>query len=182
MSMKPRFWIGIFLAVLLVSCAHAGGNKPVHTFSAAVPEGWRTIDSEEPMLFMTKEGGYKQFVLIRERPLSQPFQFTKKTMRAGTMPEEAAQIIINEILADPNIRNFSVTENIPARIDGTSGFRLAFVYTDADGYMFKTVYYGFIKGDTFYNIRYGATQEDYFQKDLKTFESVLKSFKLVAAK
>lgn len=180
--MKPRFWICIVLAALLASCAHAGGSKPAYTFNAAVPEGWKTVATEEPMLFMTKDGGYKQFVLIRERPLTEPFQFTKKTMRAGTMPEEAAQIIINEILADPNIRNFSVTENIPARIDGNSGFRLAFVYTDVDGYIFKTIYYGFIKGDTFYNIRYGATQEDYFQQDLKTFEKVLASFKLAAAK
>jgi hypothetical protein len=167
--MKPRFWICIVLAALLASCAHAGGSKPAYTFDAAVPEGWKTVATEEPMLFMTKDGGYKQFVLIRERPLTEPFQFTKKTMRAGTMPEEAAQIIINEILADPNIRNFSVTENIPARMD-------------VDGYVFKTIYYGFIKGDTFYNIRYGATQEDYFQQDLKTFEKVLASFKLAAAK
>jgi hypothetical protein len=98
------------------------------------------------------------------------------------LPEAAAEIIATEILADSNIRNFSVTENIPARIAGNSGFRLAFVYTDADGYVFKTLYYGFIKGDTFYNIRYGASQDEYFQKDLKTFEEVFKSFKLVAAK
>lgn len=182
MTMKSRFWIGVFLAALLASTAHAGADKPVYTFNAAVPEGWRTIDSEEPMLFMTKDGGYKQFVLIRERPLSEPFHFTKKTMRSDMVPEEAAQIIINEILADTNIRNFSVTENVPARIDGNSGFRLAFAYTDVDGYLFKMIFYGFIKGDTFYNIRYGATQEDFFQNDLKTFEEVLKSFKLTAAK
>ncbi len=180
--MKPRFWICILLAALLASCAHADGSKPAYTFNATVPEGWRTIATEEPMLFMTREGGYKQFVLIRERPLSEPFQFTKKTMRAGMMPEEAAEIIINEILHDPNIRNFSVTENIPARIDSHNGFRLAFVYTDLDGYIFKTIYYGFIKDNTFYNIRYGASQDDYFQKDLKTFEGVLASFKLPPAK
>jgi hypothetical protein len=180
--MKPRFWICVILAALLASCAHAGGSKPTYTFNAAVPEGWRTIATEEPMLFMTREGGYKQFVLIRERPLSEPFQFTKKTMRPDMMPEEAAEIIINEILHDPNIRNFSVTENIPARIDGRRGFRLAFVYTDLDGYIFKTIYYGFINGGTFYNIRYGASQDDYFKNDLKTFEGVLASFKLSPAK
>ena len=179
--MKPRFWICLILSALLASCAH-GGGKPALTFNAAVPEGWKEIPTEDTMMFMTKDGGYKQFVLIRERPLAEPFQFTKKTMQPGMMPEEAAEIIVNEILADSNIRNFSVTENIPAHIAGNKGFRLAFVYTDADGYLFKTVYYGFINGDTFYNIRYGATQEEYFQKDLKTFEEVFKSFKLVAAK
>jgi hypothetical protein len=179
--MKPRFWIGLILSALLAACAH-GSGKPALTFNAVLPQGWKEIPTEDTMMFMTKDGGYKQFVLIRERPVAEPFQFTKKTMRSGMMPEEAAEIIVNEILADSNIRNFSVTENIPARIAGNSGFRLAFVYTDADGYVFKTIYYGFIKGDTFYNIRYGATQDDYFQKDLKTFEEVFNSFKLVAAK
>jgi hypothetical protein len=98
------------------------------------------------------------------------------------LPEEAAEIVVNEIIADSNIRNFSLLENIPARIAGNSGFRLTFVYTDADGFVFKTLYYGFINGNTFYNLRYGATQEEYFQKDLKTFEKVFNSFKLVTAK
>jgi hypothetical protein len=179
--MKPRFLIAIILVTLLASCAHGGGKAPL-TFNAVVPEGWKQIATDDTMMFMTRDGGYKQFVLIRERPLAEPFQFTQKKLQPGMLPEAAAEIIANEILADSNIRNFSVTENIPARIAGNSGFRLAFVYTDADGYVFKTLYYGFIKGDTFYNIRYGASQEEYFQKDLKTFEEVFKSFKLVAAK
>jgi hypothetical protein len=179
--MKHRFWICIILVTLLASCAH-GGGKPALTFNAMVPEGWKEIATDDAMMFMTRDGGYKQFVLIRERPLAEPFQFTQKTLQPGMLPEAAAEIIANEILADTNIRNFSVTENTPARIAGNSGFKLAFVYTDADGYAFKTIYYGFIKGDTFYNIRYGASQDEYFQKDLKTFEEVFKSFKLVAVK
>ncbi|MGE5258865.1 MAG: PsbP-related protein [Hyphomicrobiales bacterium] len=179
--MKSRFWICIMLAVLLVSCAHAG-SKPAMTFNVAVPEGWKQIPTDDTMLFITKDGGYKQFVLIRERSLVEPFQFTKKTMRQGMIPEEAAEIIVNEIIADSNIRNFSLLENMPARIAGYSGFRLTFVYTDADGFVFKTLYYGFINGNTFYNLRYAATQEEYFQKDLKTFEKVFESFKLVTVK
>jgi hypothetical protein len=179
--MKHRFWICLILVTLLASCAH-GGGKPALTFNAMVPEGWKEIATDDAMMFMTKDGGYKQFVLIRERPLAEPFQFTQKTLQPGMLPEAAAEIIANEILADTNIRNFSVTENTPARIAGNSGFKLAFVYTDADGYVFKTIHYGFIKGDTFYNIRYGASQDEYFQKDLKTFEEVFKSFKLVAVK
>jgi hypothetical protein len=179
--MKARSWIGIILAVALASCAH-GGGKPALTFDVAVPEGWKQISTDDPMLFITRDGGYKQFVLIRERPLAQPFHFTQKTLRQGMLPEEAAEIVVNEIISDSNIRNFSLLENIPARIAGNSGFRLMFVYTDGDGFVFKTVYYGFINGNTFYNLRYAATQEEYFQKDLKTFDEVFKSFKLVAAK
>jgi hypothetical protein len=179
--MKHRFWIGIILAGWLAACAH-GGSKPVLTFSATVPEGWRQIPYDDDCMLMTRDGGYKQFVLIRERPLAEPFQFTKRTLNPGMMPEEVAEIVVNEIIADSNIRNFSLTENIPARIAGNNGFRLAFVYTDAEGYLLRIIYYGFIKGNTFYYIRYGATQEEYFQKDLKTFQQVFESFKLIPAK
>jgi hypothetical protein len=178
--MKPRFLICILLAATL-ACAH-GPSKPASTFHVAVPEGWRSIDSEDPMLFLTKEGGYKQFVLIRERPLTEPFTFSKRAMRAGMVPEEAAELVVNEITADTNVTNFSLLENVPAHIAGHKGFRLIFLYTDMDGFVFKTIYYGFINGSTFYNIRYAATKDDYFQRDLKTFEQVFDSFKLVAPK
>ncbi|MCU0558657.1 MAG: hypothetical protein MUD16_00485 [Desulfobacterales bacterium] len=179
--MTTRFWTFVVLSVVLISCAH-GGGKPAYNFNAALPEGWKTIDSDDPMLFMTKDGGYKQFVLIRERPLSEPFQFTQRSMRKGMMPEEAAEIVVSEIISDTNIRNFSLLERTPARVAGLSGFRLTFIYTDADGFNFKTIYYGVISGDSFFNIRYAATQEEYFEKDLKTFEMVLESFKLRPAK
>ncbi len=179
--MRSRIWLCLIAAALCVACAHAGG-KPALSFNVAVPEGWKQVDTDEPMLFITKDGGYKQFVLIRERPLSQPFQFSQKVMHAGIMPEEAAEIVVNELLSDTNIRNFSLLENVPARIDGRRGFRLSFIYTDADGFLFKTLYFGFIEGNSFYNIRYAATQEEYFQKDLVTFEKVVQSFKLATAK
>lgn len=182
--MKPRVWICVLLAVTLTACAH-GPSKPASSFNVSVPEGWRAIDSEDPMLFLTKDGGYKQFVLIRERPLTEPFAFSKRAMRDGMQPEEAAELIVGEIASDTNIRNFSLLENVPARIAGHTGFRLTFLYTDADGFVFKTLYYGFIKGSIFYNIRYAATEggpQDYFQRDLKTFQQVFDSFKLVAPK
>lgn len=183
--MKNRIWICVVLAVALAACAHTG-SKPPTSFNAALPEGWRTIDTDEPMLFMTKDGGYKQFIMIRERPLSDPFVFTQRTMYSGMLPEQAAELVVNEIIADTNISNFSLLENLPARIAGHSGFRLTFLYTDADGFIFKTIYYGFIRGTTFYNIRYGATEdptrENYFERDLKTFQQVFESFKLAAPK
>jgi hypothetical protein len=179
--MRHRLWTCVILALTLAACAHGGSNQSL-TFNAAIPEGWKKIHCDEPMLFMTREGGYKQFVLIRERPLIEPFQFTQKSLRQGMLPEEAAEIVVNEMISDSNIHNFSLLENVPARIAGNSGFRLAFLYTDADGFVFKTIYYGFIRGDTFYNIRYGATKDEYFQKDLKTFQEVFESFKLITAK
>jgi len=101
---------------------------------------------------------------------------------AGHAAEAAAEIIVNEILADSNIRNFSVTENIPARSPETEASGWPSSTRMPTGTFSKRSITDSSKADSFYNIRYGATQEEYFQKDLKTFEEVFKSFKLVAVK
>jgi hypothetical protein len=173
----------MFIASVVLACAHAGGGNPAPTtFSVAVPEGWKTIPCDEPIIFMTKDGGYKQFALVQERPLGKPFQFSQRTIRNDMLPHEAAEVVIGEIMSDQNIRDFSLLENVPATVAGNRGFRLMFLYKDADGFVFKTLYYGFIHGELFYNLRYGATQDELFEKDLKTFKQVFDSFRLVTAK
>ncbi|MEJ5358448.1 MAG: hypothetical protein WHT06_07195 [Desulfobacterales bacterium] len=179
--MNRRTILSWLILLLAVACAH-GGGKPALTFQATVPEGWREVPNEDAMLFMTRDGGYKQFVLIRERPASEPFQFSKRSLNAQMTPAEAAALVVEELALDNQIREFHLIENQTASIAGNPGFRLVFTYTDADGFVFKTIYCGFIRGETYYTIRYGATREEYFSQDLKTFEEVMKSFRLVAAR
>ncbi len=180
--MKQRIWIPILLAAFLATTAPVYGGGPSLTFTIAVPEGWKKVDTDEPMLFITRDGGYKQFTMVQQRELDKPFQFTQRVLSKGMPPMEAAEIVINEIMADKNIHDFSLIENVPTQVADNQAFRLVFFYTDADGFVFKTIYYGFFHGDLFYNIRYAATEEAFFQKDLPTFQQVLKSFKLVADK
>ncbi len=179
--MNQRSILSLLIALWLVGCAHGGGKPPL-SFQAAVPEGWREIPNEEAMLFMTRDGGYKQFVLIRERPAAEPFQFSKRALHGRMTPAEAAALVVEELALDTQIRDFHLLENQPATIAGNPGFRLVFTYTDADGFVFKTIYCGFIRGETYYTIRYGATRDEYFSQDLQTFEEVMKSFRLAAAR
>ena len=70
-------------------------------------------------------------------------------------------------------------ENAPAVIDGHAGFKILFTYQDKKGSEFKTLYYGFINGDSFFNLRYNAATRHYFEKDIADFKQILNSFKLV---
>ena len=94
------------------------------------------------------------------------------------LPQEAAGVIIDEIASDRLIYNFNVIENVPAIIDGREGFKILFTYKDQKGSAFKTLYYGFISGDSFYNLRYNAAARYYFEKDIAVFEQLLSSFKV----
>ena len=111
----------------------------------------------------------------REQAIEDPRMFLKE------FPSESG-IIIDEIASDRNITNFKVLENTPAAIDGHDGFRLLFSYTNKKGTAFKTLYYGFISGRSFFNLRYNAAKQHYFDKDISDFKKILASFKVLRPK
>ena len=165
-----------------MACAHTGGvSQPVsYDFTIDIPEGWRKIDNNR-YLFLTKESPFLQYVMVQNRPIGMMFRHTKKKIEKGMLPEEAAQVIIDEIGSDANILDFSVLANGPAEIRGHNGFRILFTYKDTEGARFKTLYYGFIKEDTFFNLRYTAAEQNYFQQDVGTFHRMLNSFEVISA-
>jgi hypothetical protein len=113
--MKKTFWIILLLSAAgFMACAHTGGSfrSASYDFTIEIPEGWRKID--RPYLYITKEDPFLQNMIVQNRPLGMPFRFTKKKINKNMLPEEAAQVIIDEIASDQNILNFSVLSNNPA--------------------------------------------------------------------
>jgi hypothetical protein len=169
--------------LFIFSCASAAQERslkklPDADFSVDIPDGWWKPEYTSKYL-LTKDGPYLQYVLIQQRPLNKPFRNTKKKIRGGMLPQEAAGIIIDELASDRYLMNFSVIENAPATVDGHAGFKILFVYKDKKESQFKTLYYGFISGNSFYNLRYSAAARQYFEKDIASFEQIMSSFKLV---
>jgi len=170
--------------LFLFSCASAAQQSslkelPDADFSVDIPDGWWKPEYTGKYL-LTKDGPYLQYVLIQKRPLNKAFRYTKKKIRRGMLPQEAAGIIIDELASDRYLMNLSVIENAPASVDGQAGFRILFTYTDKKKSQFKTLYYGFIKADSFYNLRYCAAARHYFEKDIAAFDQIINSFKLVS--
>jgi len=156
-------------------------NLPNNDFSVEIPKGWSKPKYTNKYL-ITKDGAFLQYVLIQQRPIDLPYSHTKKKLNKKMLPQEAAGVIIDEIASDRRIYNFNVIENAPAVIDGHEGFKILFSYKDKKGSTFKTLYYGFISGDSFFNLRYNAAMRHYFEKDIADFEQILSSFKVVKDK
>ena len=176
----------IIFLFLISGCASVAqerslGNLPVNDFLVTVPEGWWKPKHINKYL-LTKDGAFLQYVLIQQRPIDLPYSHTKKKLDKGMLPQEASGIIIDEIASDRRLLNFNVIENAPAMIDGHDGFKILFTYKDKKGSAFKTLYYGFISGDSFFNLRYNAAMRHYFEKDIADFEQILSSFKVVKDK
>jgi hypothetical protein len=98
------------------------------------------------------------------------------------LPQETAQVILDEITSDRAVLNFQILENFPAAVNGYEGFRLLFTYKVRGGPQFKTLYYGFLQGDWFYSLRYNAADSRYSDGDVETFRRVLESFRIMASR
>ena len=179
--------LALLISLFLISgCASVAQerslkNLPDNAFSVEIPEGWWKPKHIDKYL-ITKDGVFLQYVLIQQRPINRPYRNTKKKLNIGMLPQEAAGVIIDEIASDRRIYNFNIIENAPAIIDGREGFKILFTYKDKKGSTFKTLYFGFISGDSFYNLRYNAATRYYFEKDIAVFEKILSSFKVVKGK
>ena len=177
--MKTRlFFIFVLVAFgwlcLMSGCANTP-KKP--NYSVNIPQGWRKVDTTIGLM-ITKENPFKQYALVQERPLDTPFKYNQKTLKRDMLPQEAASIFIDAMSSDKkNISNLNVLENKPATIGNYDGFKLLLTY-QLKGEPQKMLYYGFIKGDIFYNLRFNAAMKYFSAKDLATFEEFRKSFKL----
>ncbi len=168
--------------VTAMGCAHSG-DRPQSgpaNFEVDIPAGWQKHYSKKYFLIY-KGDPYRQYILVQERPLDRPFKHSKAVLSAGMRPSGAAEVIVAELTADSQILDLMVLEKTPESIKGNQGFKLLFTYGLSDGTRFKTLYYGFTKGETFYSLRFNVAADKEFDKDLQAFHAVVDSFRLVDA-
>jgi hypothetical protein len=171
------------LVVFLTGCAgpwaQVGGiyNSPDKEYSVDLPNGWMKANSSD-LLYITRDGILLQNIIIKKMSISEELAHSKKKFRKDMLPQEQAELIIDDFISNPSLVNFTVLENSPATIDGHKGFRLVFTYKNQDGLREKSTFSGFLSQDWFYFIRYTAAARYYYDKDYASYEQVLKSFRL----
>lgn len=153
-------------------------TSKTHNFSVELPQGWMRSNTSEYML-ITRDGVVLQNIAIKRRAVDEEFEHTKRKLSKGILPQEAAGVIIDNINSDQEVLNFKVIENVPVEINESSGFKVVYTYKNKDGLRSKRIYYGVVDGEWFYSISYSAALRHYFEKDLKSFEELFKSFKLI---
>lgn len=152
---------------------------PLHV-SADLPPGWMRQNTDRHIL-MTKDGVLLQVIVVKRLDISQEKQFphTKKRVTREMLPQEVAEVVLDDYYSDTDNRDIQVEENAPATIDGNPGFRLRFTHGTGLGLHQRKLYYGFLKNGELYTLLYAAPRRHYFDRDLADFEKVVMSFKLV---
>ncbi len=155
-------------------------------FSVELPHGWRAFNISEYALtrdlLISKDGFYLQYILIKRTNIEEPFENNKRRIQKGMLPKEVSEVVLDDLRVDQTVLNLEIIENVPVKISGIPGFKAVFTYKNSDGLKLKSIYYGFLHEERFYTIRYNAALRHYFEKELKTFEEILKSFKLIKSK
>jgi hypothetical protein len=177
--MKKCLWL---LLMITTACAPgmgtggSGGHQSVN-YSIVRPDQWFEVSASKHYM-MTKDGVFSQYILIQQRHVEEPFKHTKRTFDRQMLPQEAAQVVLDEIASDRSVLNFKVIENKPAKLNHHDGFKVVFTYRTSKGSEYKTIYYGILKGDWFYSVRYNVSDRYDTREGYEDFEMVLDSFRI----
>ncbi len=177
-----KYLLLVSIFFLMPSCApwvRTGGPFTASAQNVIVdlPDGWMRLNTNE-FLFITRDGKDLQYIVIQNIHTQDTLKYTKKKLRKGMLPLEAAEVIIDNISSNQDVLNLEVKENKSVKIGGHPGFRALLTYKNRNGLRIRSVYCGFMEGEWFYGIRYAAPQRHYFDKDIRTFEKVVSSLKL----
>ena len=149
-------------------------------FAVDPPLGWMRQNNNS-LLLITRDGVMLQKIVGKRLEIGKEKQFahTKKRVNGEMLPQEAAEVVLDDFQSDPTITGFVVEENAPATVGGVPGFKSRFAYTTKDGLKYQCVYYGAVSGGYLYSLFYVAPSRHYFAKDLAAFENLVRTFRFI---
>jgi hypothetical protein len=172
------------LAAVSLACAttpkprwvDASAPMESKSFLLQLPEGWMRSNQEVTVL-ATRDGPLLQEIFVERLQVGKPLRNTKKTVAAGMMPQEAAEVIADDLVSNPGTKGLQIVENAPATVGGAAGFRILAAFKNGDGLKYRKVVYGVLAPPWFYRLTYTAPERHYFDADLPAFETVAASFR-----
>jgi hypothetical protein len=184
MKMKKALLTCFILGLFLGGCTPwvmVGGNyeNSTQNFKAEFPNGWRKFNLSNNEVLITKDGFSLEFIRISRRPIEKELKHTKKKFTQGMLPQEVAEIVIQNFRSNPDIMNQQILANTPSNIGGYPGFNIMVTFQTKEGLTKQSAVYGFLSGDAFYEILYEAPKRYYFTKYEADFEKVKDTFKLL---
>ena len=173
----------VLILMLTAGCAvwtQVGGlyTSEPNNYSVDLSQGWMRWGKTDHLL-ISRDGVLLQNIQIIRHNVKDPLNHTKKKLAKDMLPQETAEIILDNLASNPEITDFRTLETNPMVIGGTPGFRAVYTYKNKDGLKCKSVCCGLLAGEWFYGMTYNAAERYYFDKDIETFNKVVQSFMLI---
>jgi len=180
--MKKLLAVAVILAAGCAPWTQVGGvyKSESQNYCVDLPQGWMRWGESEHLL-ISRDGVLLQNIQIVRHNVKDPLKHTKKKLAKDMLPQEAAEVLLDNAASNPGSTDFRVLENSPVPIGGLPGFKATYTYRNRDGLKCKSVCCGVLAGETFFAITYNATERYYFDKDIETFWKIVQSFAFVKA-
>lgn len=170
----------LLLSVIFAGCASSWKvtgtkyKKPYYYFQP--PPRWMIInDGSSAML--SKHGPGLEKILIFRHKITDSLQFTRLRIYPEMLPHELAEALLSRMIAAPQIINVCLLREEPAEVDSRQAIRLTVDY-QINAIGFREIIYAFIDKFFVYELKYCAARQHYFEENIDTFESLVKSFRL----
>ncbi len=179
----------IIVLIVLVSLAGCAPQRPwvkaekLYTnqsqgFSVELPDNWMRSGKTE-FLTATRDGFPLQSIYIGRFDITKnPLKNTKRTLNKDMLPQEVAEIVLDDTISGSGFFDVKTEENVPITIGGVPGFRLVYTFKNNSGLKMKAILCGCLKNGWLLMARYGAPQRHYFDMDVATFDQVFRSLKI----
>jgi hypothetical protein len=182
--MKKSIPVYLLFLIILTGCAtwvQVGGNYEAnsHNFKTELPDKWWRYNLDSKRVLITKDGLSLQWIAVSRSPVDEKLAFTQRNISKQMLPQEVAEVVIDNFRSNPQIYNLLIIENTPALLGGYPGFKLVYQYQTDAGLTKKGVYYCSLVGDWRYKINYEAPARYYYAKEFSALQKVKASFKLL---
>jgi hypothetical protein len=147
-------------------------------FTVRVPDDWMYFENPPGTIVATQDGLLLQHIIVNRRELKEPLSVSKRVLTGNLTPYEVAEALADNLRADHNLRELAIIKNEPADLGGLNGFKLLVSYHTSESLGIKECIVGTIADDHLYTVVFAAPRRYYFDRDEKTFEDVVKSFKI----
>lgn len=183
--MQTFVTIQLVILILGSSCAPwsmVGGKyaSDRDSYQVELPQGWRKQEFSREGLIITKDGMALQRVTIGRHPIDKDVPHTKRKLAKEMLPQEVAELIIDDFRSIQRISNLNILENIPVQVGGNPGFKIVYSFQTKDNLRKMGTYYGVLHKESLYFLMYEAPARHYFNRDQQTFEKIKESFKITA--
>lgn len=182
--MKKLLLILFITLTTVVGCARWQTTGGLYTsswngFSVELPEGW-VRENRNDYIYMTRDGFPLQSIYIgRTRVDDLELKYTKKKLSKGMLPQEVAEVLLDNMASNPAMNNLEIKDNNPTKISGKSAAKIVVLFRNKDGLKLKTMSFRLMMDDWLYTISYTAPLRYYFDRDIKAFEKVVTNFRLL---
>ncbi|HVN47858.1 MAG TPA: hypothetical protein VMU30_03440 [Bacteroidota bacterium] len=184
--MKYGNVVSLIFCICLCGCAVSNFSQmpsifvdshKLFTFTA--PPNWYKYkhESKDSTVVMTVDGLELQYIRVAARSTKSNLSNTKRKITKGMVPQELADVFIDDLKSDHEMMNLEILDNQPATIREHEGFQFEYRFITPKGLKKKGVMCGYLENEQACIVQYVAAEQVYFQKDFAAYESVKSSLR-----